>query len=100
MWNMSCTVLCVLLAVLCVLLAVFGDKRCQQVSVRSLRSLSFQFENFLDCRRTKEKVVTESHHTGGKPVQSHRLGGKRQTGVRNTELLHVLVQSCVIVLVI
>lgn len=83
---MSCTVLCVLLAVLCVLLAVFGDKRCQQVSVRSLRSLSFQFENFVDRRRTKEKVVTESHQTGGKPVQSHRLGGRDRQGLE--------IQSC------
>lgn len=70
MWNMSCTVQCALLA-------VFGDKCRQQVSIRRLRSLTFQFENSVDCRRTKEKVVTESHQTGGKPVQSHRLGGIR-----------------------
>lgn len=41
----------------------------------------------MDHRRTKQEVVAESHQTGGKPVQSHGLGGARQTGVRVLVLL-------------
>lgn len=48
--------------------------------------MSLQSEEFVDHRRTKQEVVTESHQTGGKPVQSHGLGGTRQTGVRASVL--------------
>ena len=42
--------------------------------------MSSEFEDFVDCRKTKEEVVTESQQTGGKPVQSHGLGWGTVTG--------------------
>lgn len=58
------------------LFPVFTDEGRQQVSVRGAGSMSFQFEDLVDQRRTKEEVVTQTHKTGGKPVQSHGLGGR------------------------
>lgn len=57
---------------------VFGDEGGQQVSVWRCRVRSRQLQETADWRRAKEEVVTESHQTGSKPVQSHGLWGETQ----------------------
>lgn len=58
--------------------AVFGEEGGQQVSVWRCRVRSRQLQESADWRRAKEEVVTESHQTGSKPVQSHGLWGETQ----------------------
>jgi len=58
------------------LFPVFPDEGRQKVSVWRFWSDLLEVQDFVDRSRTKDDVVTESHQTGGKPVQSHWLGGQ------------------------